>query len=74
MDRNVDALIQELAIRCQRVFARAAGAAARCAVVSFGPSSPGNQAAGARLPPQPSNRLFIRERIIKTENEVKFLP
>ncbi|KAF5355856.1 hypothetical protein D9756_003780 [Leucocoprinus leucothites] len=34
LDRNLDALVQELAIRCQRIFARAAAAASRSAVVS----------------------------------------
>ncbi|KXN90007.1 hypothetical protein AN958_05012 [Leucoagaricus sp. SymC.cos] len=34
LDRNLDALVQELAICCQRIFARAAAAASRSAVVS----------------------------------------
>ncbi|KAJ3575641.1 hypothetical protein NP233_g977 [Leucocoprinus birnbaumii] len=34
LDRNLDALVQELALRCQRIFARAAAAASRSAIVS----------------------------------------
>jgi anaphase-promoting complex subunit 4 len=34
LDRNLDALVQEVAIRCQRIFARAAAAASRSAIVS----------------------------------------
>lgn len=34
LDRNLDALVQELAIRCQRIFARAAAAVSRSAIIS----------------------------------------
>lgn len=34
LDRNLDALVQELAIRCQRIFIHAATAASRSAIVS----------------------------------------
>lgn len=35
LDRNLDALIQELAMRCQRAFTHASGAPCRSAVVSL---------------------------------------
>ncbi len=34
LDRNLDALVQELAIRCQRIFTRAAAAVSRSAIIS----------------------------------------
>ncbi|KDQ63736.1 hypothetical protein JAAARDRAFT_203134 [Jaapia argillacea MUCL 33604] len=36
LDRNLDALVQDLAVRCQRVFVRASSATARSAFVSSG--------------------------------------
>ena len=35
LNRNLDALIEEVANRCQRIFRHAAGAPSRCAIVSF---------------------------------------
>ncbi|KDR85006.1 hypothetical protein GALMADRAFT_233556 [Galerina marginata CBS 339.88] len=35
LDRNIEALIQELANRCQQIFHQASGAASRSAIVSF---------------------------------------
>ncbi|KAJ7071011.1 anaphase-promoting complex, cyclosome, subunit 4-domain-containing protein, partial [Mycena amicta] len=55
LDRNLDALVQELALRCQRVFERAAGATSHHASV-LGQDSQATQA----RPPQ----ITVRERLI----------
>lgn len=71
LDRNLEALVQQLAGRCQSIFMEASGAAARSAVVSTD---------GGAVPVQdvePSNGsrsyecLFIRERVTRQKNEVK---
>ncbi|KAI6047625.1 anaphase-promoting complex, cyclosome, subunit 4-domain-containing protein [Pisolithus marmoratus] len=69
LDRNLDALIQELAIRCQRVFAQASPATARSATV---PADGGAVPTKAReLSPTPENNcLFIRQRVVCDDNEV----
>ncbi|KIJ68430.1 hypothetical protein HYDPIDRAFT_106626 [Hydnomerulius pinastri MD-312] len=69
LDRNLDALVQKMASRCQRVFAQASQAAARSAIVS---------ADGGAIPPQvvqassaSSNGVcqFARQRVVSNENE-----
>jgi hypothetical protein len=70
LDRNLDALTQELAARCQQVFIRASGAASRSATFSFGPSSVASLTASARPAYQSSNHLLVRERIIVDKNKV----
>ncbi|KAF7306941.1 DEAD-domain-containing protein [Mycena indigotica] len=59
LDRNLDALIQEIATRCQRIFDRAAGATSRYASISAQQS----QATAARLP-----QMAIRERMISEDS------
>ncbi|KAJ7181678.1 anaphase-promoting complex, cyclosome, subunit 4-domain-containing protein [Mycena crocata] len=68
LDRNLDALVQELALRCQRVFDGAAGATSRSALVSARRDSMG-QATQARPTPQSNAPIAIRERINLAENE-----
>ncbi|KAF8898719.1 anaphase-promoting complex, cyclosome, subunit 4-domain-containing protein, partial [Infundibulicybe gibba] len=71
IDRNLDALIHELAIKCHRVFARAAGAASRSASISsFNP--PGTQVGSARPQTQPEEPYSIRERIVAIKDTVHF--
>ncbi|KAJ7706158.1 anaphase-promoting complex, cyclosome, subunit 4-domain-containing protein [Mycena rosella] len=69
LDRNLDALVQEIAFRCQRVFEGAAGATSRSALVSVGRHSIASQATPARPTPQSNQPITIRERIILGENE-----
>ncbi|KAF8216223.1 anaphase-promoting complex, cyclosome, subunit 4-domain-containing protein [Mycena galopus ATCC 62051] len=69
LDRNLDALVQELASRCQRVFDGAAGATSRSALVSAKRDSIASQATQARPAPQSNSQIPIRERIIFGENE-----
>ncbi|KAJ6575135.1 anaphase-promoting complex, cyclosome, subunit 4-domain-containing protein [Mycena capillaripes] len=69
LDRNLDALVQELASRCQRVFDGAAGATSRSALVSARRDSMASQATQARPAPQSNPQITIRERIILGENE-----
>lgn len=57
LDRNINALVEELAPQCRRIFDRAANAASRSAAISFG--NIGNLASA--LPPF---TLSIRERTI----------
>ncbi|KAJ7293596.1 anaphase-promoting complex, cyclosome, subunit 4-domain-containing protein [Mycena rebaudengoi] len=68
LDRNLDALVQELAARCQRVFDTAAWATSR-ALVSISGDSMVSQATDARPTPQSNPHITIRERIIGGENE-----
>ncbi|KAJ6509555.1 anaphase-promoting complex, cyclosome, subunit 4-domain-containing protein, partial [Mycena vitilis] len=72
LDRNLDALVQELASRCQRVFDGAAGASSRSALVSATArrDSIASQATPARPAPQSNPHITIRERIILGENEL----
>ncbi|KAJ7786332.1 anaphase-promoting complex, cyclosome, subunit 4-domain-containing protein [Mycena metata] len=69
LDRNLDALVQELASRCQRVFDGAAGATSRTALVSARRDSIASQATQARPAPQSNPQITIRERIILGGNE-----
>ncbi|KAJ7092748.1 anaphase-promoting complex, cyclosome, subunit 4-domain-containing protein [Mycena epipterygia] len=69
LDRNLDALVQEIALRCQRIFDGAAGATSRSALVSARRDSMANQATSARPTPQSNPHPTIRERIILDENE-----
>ncbi|KAJ6519839.1 anaphase-promoting complex, cyclosome, subunit 4-domain-containing protein [Mycena sanguinolenta] len=73
LDRNLDALVQELASRCQRVFDGAAGATSRSALVSARRDSIASQATQARPTPHSNPQIPIRERIIFGENEVHTL-
>lgn len=72
LDRNLDALVQEIASRCQRVFEGAAGATSRSALVSVRDSR-ASQATPARPTPQSNSSITIRERIILDENENEFV-
>jgi len=71
LDRNLDGLLQELGVRCHRVFVRASGAATRSGIVSYCPGSVTNQAESTRRTSSQTNEdLTVRERIIRDENEV----
>jgi hypothetical protein len=71
LDRNLDVLVQELTIRCHRLFVRASGAATRSAVARYCPGSVASQAEGTRpLGSQTNRDLVVRERIMKDKNEV----
>jgi hypothetical protein len=67
VERNLDALVQELATRCQRIFTRAAGAATRSAVIKARSGASLTRALDARLSDYP---LIIRERVVGGGNEV----
>ncbi|KAJ7487618.1 anaphase-promoting complex, cyclosome, subunit 4-domain-containing protein [Mycena galericulata] len=69
LDRNLDALVQELASRCQRVFDGAAGATSRSALVSARRGSAASLATQARPAPQSNPHITIRDRIILGDNE-----
>ncbi|KAJ7783806.1 anaphase-promoting complex, cyclosome, subunit 4-domain-containing protein [Mycena maculata] len=69
LDRNLDALVQELALRCQRAFDGAAGATSRAAVVSARAGSTAGQAIQVRPAPQSNPHITIRDRIILSDNE-----
>ncbi|KAG9314377.1 anaphase-promoting complex, cyclosome, subunit 4-domain-containing protein [Chiua virens] len=66
LDKNLEALIEETASRCQRVFAEVSRAAARSATVSVD---------GGASPPQASSVLtegvchFVRQRVVSNQNE-----
>ncbi|KAJ7630959.1 anaphase-promoting complex, cyclosome, subunit 4-domain-containing protein [Roridomyces roridus] len=62
LDRNLDALVQELASKCQRVFDGAAGATSRSALVS-------GSGQATQVRPAPSEPISIRDRTILAENE-----
>jgi anaphase-promoting complex subunit 4 len=68
LDRNLDALIQELATRCQKIFLRGAIAATRSADVKWGqdPAFRAKTTFSAEL----MNPLVVRERIIKPDDRV----
>lgn len=68
LDRNLDALVQDLAGRCSQVFEHACGAAARSADISFGKDS---VATIPRSEPFSNHVSFIRERIITEKHEVR---
>lgn len=72
MDRNIDALIQELTIRCQKIFVRAAGASARSAIVMFGPGPESLIQVASRPISEHSIGALVRERVLK-DSEVRFL-
>lgn len=67
LDKNLDVLVQEIASRCQRVFAEASQAAARSATVLVD---------GGATPPQASSVPtagtchFVRQRVVSNQNEV----
>jgi len=75
LDRNLDALVQELAVRCHRIFVHASAAATRSAVLSPGPGSVVTQVAGGRPDPQSRPHLAIRERVVrnKADNFLQYL-
>ena len=67
LDRNLDALIEELANRCQRIFFQAAGAASRCAVVSFDSSLHAERLPEEERLTESSLAFPFRERTIRNE-------
>ena len=67
LDRNLDALIEEIANRCQRVFYQAAGAPSRCAVVSFDSSLHTERLPEEERPTESSLVFPFRERTIANE-------
>ncbi|KAF8445957.1 anaphase-promoting complex, cyclosome, subunit 4-domain-containing protein [Boletus edulis BED1] len=66
LDKNLDALVQEIASRCQRIFAEASQAGARSATMSVD---------GGATPPQPKPVLtegachLVRQRVVGNQNE-----
>lgn len=66
LDRNLDALVHELAARCNSIFSGAAQAAARSAIVTH-PSSVATPASEGV-----SKAAFVRERLV-AESEVRSL-
>lgn len=68
LDRNLDVLVQKLAMRCQQAFAQASPATARSATV---PADSGAVLTKAKeLSPTPKNNcLFICHRVIRDDNE-----
>ncbi|KAK7064216.1 DEAD-domain-containing protein [Favolaschia claudopus] len=68
LDRNLDALMHELASRCQRVFDSAAGATSRSSLLSSSRDSTASQAPPAWASPSTS-LIPTRERIIFSESE-----
>jgi len=68
LDRNLDALIQELAARCQRIFVRAASASARSAIVSRVPEAA--QEADARPGSRHSKGTIVRCRINDDKDQI----
>ncbi|KAH7930991.1 hypothetical protein BV22DRAFT_1027754 [Leucogyrophana mollusca] len=64
LDRNLNALIQELASRCQRVFAQASQAAARSAVTSTDGGAIPPQVVACRPASEATDRPLVRQRII----------
>ncbi|KAH7883604.1 anaphase-promoting complex, cyclosome, subunit 4-domain-containing protein [Phlebopus sp. FC_14] len=69
LDRNLEALVQELASRCQRVFARASQAAARSAIVSTDGGAIPTQVADASCASFDGACQFTRQRVVSDENE-----
>ena len=67
LNRNLDALIEELANRCQRIFYQAAGAPSRCAVVSFDSSLHTERLPEEERPTESSLVFPFRERTIANE-------
>ncbi|KAF8807426.1 hypothetical protein BYT27DRAFT_7099450 [Phlegmacium glaucopus] len=73
LDRNLDALIEELSKRCQRVFRHAAGAPSRCAVVSFDCRLHTERLPEEERPTESSLGFPFRERTIANEQSGEFL-
>ncbi|OBZ78996.1 Anaphase-promoting complex subunit 4 [Grifola frondosa] len=69
LDRNLDSLIQELGVRCQKIFSEAANATARSAVVVSGSTSAPLQDANAWHPADSGPAPFIRERTVLDGNQ-----
>lgn len=69
LDRNLDALVQELATRCQQVFEQASPATARFATVSVGGGGAVLTKAKELSPAPENNCLFIHQRVICDDNE-----
>jgi len=67
LDRNLDALILDLAARCQRIFVRAASASARSAIVSRVPKAA--QEVDARSSSRYLKSSIVRDRITEDKNE-----
>ncbi|PPQ80812.1 hypothetical protein CVT25_001937 [Psilocybe cyanescens] len=68
IDRNLEALIQELGNWCERVFHHASAAASRSAVVSFDPVSKPEQVLEKELLPEQPLGFPFRERTVLNEN------
>lgn len=73
IDRNIDALVQELTARCQRVFVRAAGASARSAIVTFGPGPESLMQVASPPVSEYSTGALVRERVLNASESGKFL-
>lgn len=69
LDRNLDALVQELAIRCQRIFSRAGAATSRSATIIAEHLSIAFGVPRAEHERWPSDTRKIRERI--SSNKVR---
>jgi anaphase-promoting complex subunit 4 len=67
LNRNLDALIEDIANRCQRIFYQAAGAPSRCAVVSFDSSLHTERLPEEERPTESSLVFPFRERTIANE-------
>ncbi|KAL4070952.1 anaphase-promoting complex, cyclosome, subunit 4-domain-containing protein [Scleroderma citrinum] len=69
LDRNLDALVQVLAARCQQVFSNASHAAARSAVISVDGGAILSQVDKASAAPPENICLFVRQRVTYKVNE-----
>ncbi|KAG8219826.1 anaphase-promoting complex, cyclosome, subunit 4-domain-containing protein [Butyriboletus roseoflavus] len=66
LDKNLDALVQEIASRCQGVFAKGSQAAARSAAVSMDGGATPAQASSV---PTEAVCHFVRQRVVSNQNE-----
>lgn len=67
LDKNLDALVQEIASRCKQVFAEVSRAAARSATVSTDGGATVSQASRV---PTGGTCHFARQRVVDNQNEV----
>ncbi|KAJ3508934.1 hypothetical protein NLJ89_g5481 [Agrocybe chaxingu] len=67
VDKNLNALIEDLALRCQRVFHRASGAVSRSASISYAPSSDATRAPEKERSAEPRIAFPFRERTVLNE-------
>ncbi|KAF9481412.1 hypothetical protein BDN70DRAFT_876389 [Pholiota conissans] len=68
LDRNIEALMQDLARRCERVFHHAAGATSRTAVVSFETGPHAEAKSEKKISPDEPTTFPFRERAVLNEN------